>query len=126
MLAAFTWKTSSQLISLKKLKMRTVLLIAKSFCKIHVERSQHGIMAKVEGFNIEVCEFELYSRNYVQFRTYTHEKGMNHFISYDVRLPGRLWHYMSQERWYAIKQRNQTKSTEIHLFYDLSLKKLIY
>ena len=39
--------------------------------------SHRSVIAKVLGCGFEVCEFELLSYHYIQFRTNTFGKGMN-------------------------------------------------
>ena len=55
------------------------------------------------------------SRHYVHFRTNTLGKGINPLIllsrglnSTTTVLQGWLWHWITQEGWYTVKQRNQT------------------
>ena len=74
-------------------------------------------MVKDLDCGIVVNEFELQSDYYVHFRAGTLGKewtpyppsyGLNNTSA--ILLGGRLWHSITHERWYAIKQRNQTKS----------------
>ena len=63
-----------------------------------------GVMVKVLDCGIVVSRFELQSRVYVHFRTNS---------TTTVLLEGWLWHYITQEGWYDIKQQNkQTKHLE--------------
>ena len=85
-------------------------------------------MAKMLDYDIIVNEFELQSRYYVHFRTYTLGKGMNSFnpLCYElngttiVLLQGWLWHWITHQ--YTIKETkfNWSKpqnrcASEIHI-----------
>ena len=64
-------------------------------------------MANVLGCDIVVSEFEIQLPYYVHFQTNTLQKGMNPVILPSfVPLLGWLWHSMTYEGWYAIKERN--------------------
>ena len=81
------------------------------------QRSPNGIVDKVLDCNIIVCEFEFqltYSIHfwfYVWWEMYKHpfptSNGLNGINS--VLLDGRLWYKITNDGWYVIKQRNQTK-----------------
>ena len=75
-----------------------------------------GAVAIVVGCDIVVSEFELQSHYYVLFRawedmtpTYTPSYGSLNSTT-TVFLQEWLWHYISSQTWYAIKQRNLTRN----------------
>ena len=103
--------------------------VAKSWTKGNIKKwyqhklegSHHGVMAKVLDYSLEISEFELQSRYYVHFQTTTFEKAMKTAYPSSYRLNSItgillqewVWHLITHEGWYAIKQRNQTKPETI-------------
>ena len=74
--------------------------------------SDRGVVANVLDILIDVSEFELQSSYNVHFWTNTLEKDMNLLIlklnsTTNILLQEWLWHKITHEVWYAIKQRNQ-------------------
>ena len=72
-----------------------------------------GVMAKLLDCDIVLSEFDLHSRCYIHFRTNTLGKGMNPLIPTAMEWNSVinvqqewLWHWITNEVWYDIKQRN--------------------
>ena len=75
--------------------------------------SLHCETAKVPNYILKVSKFKCLSRYYIHFWTNTLEKRYepSYLLSYglnrimDVLLQGWLWHLITHEGWYAIKQK---------------------
>ena len=104
-----------------------ILLIYFIFHKVF--GNTYGIVANVLNCDIEVSEFELQLRYYIHFRTNSLEKATNSLIpprwtlnsTYTLFLQGWLWHYVTHEGWYAIKQSNPPKSAALTATVHISM-----
>ena len=84
-------------------------------------RSLHGIEGNMLDCDVVVNNSKIQSHYYIHFWANTLMKGINPLIppSYGlnstttVLLEVWLWHWITQEGWYAVKQRNQTKQINV-------------
>ena len=76
------------------------------------------VVANVLDGNIVESEFKHQSCYFVGFRTKNPEKGMTHLIHPAIGLivplqfKDELWHIITRQGWYAIKERNQTENKD--------------
>ena len=75
--------------------------------------SPYDTVANVLDCNIIVSKFKLQSCYYVHFQINNIGKDMSPLILPAVHLQGWLWHWITHKGWYAIKQRNESKSVKI-------------
>ena len=89
--------------------------------------SSHCILANVRLGVIVVKEFEFQSRWYLRFRINILKRSMSTLIPTPsnglnntsiVLLKEWLWHYITREGWYIIKQRNQIKPKKLRSIFS--------
>ena len=94
------------------------LISLKNTIAMNLEGVSLAVVDNILDCDIKVSEFNPQSWYYIHFWANTLGKVMNFLMPYSYGrnssttflLQGWLWHWITHKGWYAIRQRNQTKS----------------